>query len=110
MGNLKKSPVLEVDNDTQVTCIDLPGEPIRCVRTKPKLRVVLRKHRDVVFDIKLGSGGSYSVESEKSNFYSERDSRLIMPGTPVHFQDGERLHLWVARTFTAKLLLKKMAN
>jgi hypothetical protein len=107
MGNLKKSPMLEVDNDTQVTCIDLPGEPIRCVRTKPKLRVVLRKHRDVVFDIKLGSGGSYTVESEKSNFYSERDSRLIMPGTPVHFQDGERLHLWVARTFAGKLLLKK---
>lgn len=107
MGNLKKSPVLEVDNDTQVTCIDLPGEPIRCVRTKPKLRVVLRKHRDVVFDIKLGSGSSYTVESEKSNFYSERDSRLIMPGTPVPFQDGERLHLWVARTFAGKLLLKK---
>lgn len=107
MGNLKKSPVLEVDNNTQVTCIDLPGEPIRCVRTKPKLRVVLRKHRDVVFDIKLGSGSSYTVESEKSNFYSERDSRLIMPGTPVPFQDGERLHLWVARTFAGKLLLKK---
>lgn len=107
MGNLKKPSVLEVDKDTQVTCIDLPGEPIRCVRTKPKLRVVLRKHRDVVFDIKLGSGGSYTVESEKSHFYSERDGHLVMPHTPIQFQDGERLHLWVARTFAGKLLLKK---
>jgi len=107
MGNLKKPSVLEVDKDTQVTCIDLPGEPIRCVRTKPKLRVVLRKHRDVVFDIKLGSGASYTVESEKSHFYSERDGHLVMPHTPIQFQDGERLHLWVARTFAGKLLLKK---
>ncbi|MEQ9107550.1 MAG: hypothetical protein RLO04_08820 [Limnobacter sp.] len=107
MGNLKKPSVLEVDKDTQVTCIDLPGEPIRCVRTKPKLRVVLRKHRDVVFDIKLGSGASYTVESEKSHFYSERDGHLVMPHTPVQFQDGERLHLWVSRTFAGKLLLKK---
>lgn len=110
MGNLKKSPVLEVDDDTQVTCIDLPGEPIQCVRTKPKLRVVLRKHRDVIFDIKLGSGGSYTVESDKSYFYSERDSELVRHGKPISFQDGERLHLWVARTFTGKLILKKWST
>ncbi|WP_334120592.1 hypothetical protein [Limnobacter sp.] len=107
MGNLKQSPVLEVDEDTQVTCIDLPGAPIHCVRTKPKLRVVLRKHRDVVFDIKLGGGGTYTVESDKSDFYSERDGALVRPAKPVHFQDGERMHLWVSRTFAGKLLLKK---
>ncbi|HEX5486643.1 MAG TPA: hypothetical protein VFX23_11685, partial [Limnobacter sp.] len=60
------SPIMHVDGDTQIACIDLPGETVRCIRKKPKLRVVLRKHRDVVFDINLGLGGQYSVESEQS--------------------------------------------
>ncbi|GLR27102.1 hypothetical protein [Limnobacter litoralis] len=100
------SPIMHVDGDTQIACNDLPGETVRCIRKKPKLRVVLRKHRDVVFDINLGLGGQYSVESEQSDFYNTRDKKLIRPKTQVVFSEGERLHLWVSRTFMGALLLK----
>lgn len=100
------SPIMHVDDDTQIACIDLPGETVRCVRRKPKLRVVLRKHRDVVFDINLGIGGQFSIESDESDFYNTRDKKLIRPKTTVNFAEGERLHLWVSRTFTGALLLK----
>lgn len=100
------SPIMHVDDDTQIACIDLPGETVRCVRRKPKLRVVLRKHRDVVFDINLGIGGQFSIESDESDFYNTRDKKLIRPKTKVSFVEGERLHLWVSRTFTGALLLK----
>lgn len=100
------SPIMHVDDDTQIACIDLPGETVRCIRRKPKLRVVLRKHRDVVFDINLGIGGQFSVESDESDFYNTRDKKLIRPKTKVSFAEGERLHLWVSRTFTGALLLK----
>lgn len=102
-----KSSVLEVDQNTQLTFIDLPGEPVRCVRSKPKLRVVMRKHRDVMFDINLGDGGLYTVESDKSYFYCERDKKLVRFKSPIRFRDGELCHLWVSRNFQGQLLLKR---
>ena len=106
MGPVKSS-VLEVDQNTQLTFIDLPGEPVRCVRSKPKLRVVMRKHRDVIFDISIGDGGRYTVESDKSYFYCERDKKLVRFKSPVRFRDGELFHLAVARNFEGNLLLKR---
>ena len=87
MGAVKSS-VLEVDQNTQLTFIDLPGEPVRCIRSKPKLRVVMRKHCDVLFDINIGDGGRYTVESDKSYFYLERDKKLVRFKSPVRFRDG----------------------
>jgi len=73
-----------------------------------KLKVILRKHRDVIFDIKLGNGKSYTVESTESDFYNARDKKIVFAArrTPVTFHDGERLHLWVSRGFRGALVVK----
>lgn len=94
--------------DTQQACIDLPGEAVRCVVHKPKLEIVLRKHRDVIFDIRLKAGAHYIVEADQSDFYNVRDKRIVMHKQKqlAKFKDGERLHLWVSRDFKGKLLLK----
>lgn len=93
---------------TQEICLDLPGETVSCWRSSDKIRVVLRKHRDVIFDIALGDGKSYSVSSEVSDFYNADSKKLIeskLKGS-VSFNDGQRLHLWVARSFKGHLVLK----
>lgn len=89
-------------------CIDLPGETVRCWRSTDKLQVVLKKHRDVIIDIKFASGREYTVESTGSDFYHSDKKKLIAGKglQRVLFHDGERLHLWVARDFTGELLLK----
>lgn len=94
--------------DTQQVCIDLPGEAIRCVIYKPKLVVTLRKHRDVIFEIALFKGMSYTVEADQSDFYNARDKKLVefRKKQKVTFADGERLHLWVSRQFKGGLVLK----
>jgi hypothetical protein len=55
------------DNDlvVQEHCIDLPGESVQCWigGGTDKLKVILRKHRDVIFDIHLGNGKTYTLES-----------------------------------------------
>lgn len=33
----------------QEVCIDLPGETVQCWRSADNLKVVLKKHRDVIF-------------------------------------------------------------
>lgn len=96
-----------ITRGTQQVCIDLPGEAVRCVVHKPHLQVILRKHRDVVFDIDLGAGGSYSVEADKSDFYCVRDKKLVTVGESIGFEDGERLHIWVSRQFRGHLTLKR---
>jgi hypothetical protein len=58
---------------TQDVCIDLPGETVQCWRSADKFRVILRKHRDVVFDIRFGTAKTYTVEATDSDFYSARD-------------------------------------
>lgn len=94
--------------DTQRTCIDLPGERARCYLYKSKLQIVLRKHRDVIFDIDLGIGSTYTVEADQSDFYNARDKKLVefKRKQKATFKDGERLHLWVSRKFKGHLLLK----
>ncbi len=94
--------------DTQQVCIDLPGEEIKCVVYKPKLEIMLRKHRDVIFDIQLFKGMSYTVEADQSDFYNARDKKIVLRRLKqsVSFKDGERLHLWVGREFKGALILK----
>lgn len=97
-----------VPADTQQVCIDLPGERIQCVVHKPKLEIMLRKHRDVVFDIHLFNGMTYTVEADQSDFYNARDKNLVLAKQKqkVTFKDGERMHLWVSREFKGHLTLK----
>jgi len=94
--------------DIQKACIDLPGEKAKCYLYKSKLQVVLRKHRDVIFDIDLGIGSTYTIEAEKSDFYNARDKKLVefKKNHKVTFKDGEQLHLWVSRRFKGHLILK----
>ncbi|MBP7485426.1 MAG: hypothetical protein KA781_08995 [Aquabacterium sp.] len=97
-----------VPADTQQVCIDLPGEDVRCVVHKPKLEILLRKHRDVIFEIQLFKGMSYTVEADQGDFYNARDKKIVQhtKKQTVTFKDGERLHLWIARNFKGNLILK----
>lgn len=83
-------------------CIDLPGESVQCWRSSDNIRVILRKHRDVIFDINLGKDAIYTVES-KFDFYSPREKKLLRKAS---FFDGERLHIWIGREFRGCLVLK----
>ena len=67
--------------ETQRACIDLPGEKIRCVVYKPNLQIMLRKHRDVVFDIQLFKGMQYTVQADQSDFYNVRDKNSAVLAT-----------------------------
>lgn len=94
--------------EVQQVCIDLPGESVQCWRSRDKLRVVLRKHRDIVFDLRLNQPGSYTVESTRSHFY-HADKKRLRPAGPkgaLAFSDGEKVHIWVSREFQGELLLK----
>lgn len=97
-----------IDKDTQQVCVDLPGEIVRCWRSTTNVEVLLRKHRDVIFDIRLGNGKSYTVEATESDFYNARDKKIVFQKRQgkVSFKDGERLHLWVSRGFRGALLVK----
>lgn len=92
----------------QEVCIDLPGEAVRCWRSADQLKVILRKHRDIIFDLKINSKNVYTVESTHSDVYNARDKKIIFAkrGDTVRFLDGERMHLWVTRNFRGLLLLK----
>ncbi|SFC00404.1 hypothetical protein [Massilia yuzhufengensis] len=85
----------------QEVCIDLPGESVQCWRSSDKVKVILRKHRDVIFDINLKKGALYTVVS-KSQFYSPREKKLLRQ---VEFSDGEKFHIWVGREFKGSLVL-----
>lgn len=86
----------------QEQCIDLSGEAVRCWRSSDNLRVILRKHRDVFFEINLKPGTSYTVEAT-SDFYFPLAKKLVRK---IDFKDGERLHFWVGREFKGNLTLK----
>lgn len=100
------------DNDlvVQEHCIDLPGESVQCWigGGTDKLKVILRKHRDVIFDIHLGNGKAYTLESTESDFYNARDKKIVYASKrgSVIFKDGERIHVWVSRGFRGALVLK----
>ena len=61
----------------QDVCIDLPGETVQCWRSSDNIKVILRKHRDVIFEIKLAQGQKYTVESTRSDFYNANEKKLI---------------------------------
>lgn len=94
----------------QEHCIDLPGESVQCWigGGTDKLKVILRKHRDVIFDIHLGNGKTYTLDSTESDFYNVRDKKIVYASRhgSVTFKDGERLHVWVSRGFRGALVLK----
>lgn len=94
----------------QEHCIDLPGESVQCWLGggTDKLKVILRKHRDVIFDINLGNGKTYTVETTESDFYNPGDKKLVYAARQgkVTFKDGEKMHIWVSRGFRGALILK----
>jgi hypothetical protein len=90
--------------------IDLPGESPKS-KLWPGVNnlIILRKHRDVVFDIKLGTGAAYTIttdrpQSEYGRFY---DPKRNLNVTKATFKDGEPCHIWVGRTFEGCLILKQ---
>lgn len=95
-------PRKPITRTVQEVCIDLPGETVQCWRSSDKVRVVLRKHRDVFFDVCLQDGASYVVESN-SEFYSPLHRKLLRR---IEFLDGDRFHIWVGRNFKGSLVLK----
>ena len=70
---------------TQDVCIDLPGESVKCWRSSDNIRVILRKHRDVIFDINFGKDAIYTVES-KFDFYSPREKKLLRKANAVQLR------------------------
>ena len=105
---MENSALKAKEPTTQEVCIDLPGETVQCWRSGSKLKVILRKHRDVIFDLNLGGGKTYTVRATDSDFYNARDKRLVYAKRheAVNFNDGERLHLWVTRGFKGALILE----
>ncbi|MGF6993827.1 hypothetical protein [Paraburkholderia sp. GAS32] len=83
-------------------CIDLPGEPVECW-AETDVTVLLRKHRDVIFDVHLSKGKTYTVEAADDWIYDTRKKQRVKSAT---FQDGERLHIWIGRDFKGFLLLR----
>ncbi len=82
-------------------CIDLPGEPVECW-AETDVTVLLRKHRDVIFQLELKAGEAYSVEATHDWMYDVKKKKRVKKG---EFRDGERYHLWVARDFKGELVL-----
>ncbi|WP_321814185.1 MULTISPECIES: hypothetical protein [unclassified Paraburkholderia] len=89
-------------------CIDLPGDPVDC-SANTDVTVLLRKHRDVLFDVKLGNNATYTVTSTHSDrrvgrFYDRKRKMNVVKTT---FTDGEQCHIWVGRNFEGSLVLKQ---
>lgn len=107
--NKKSTPDYQykVPEDTQLYCIDLPGETVECYVHKPKLKVLLREWRDVIFDIKLEANKQYKVYATQSDFYNARDKKIVLRDKKqiATFKDGERFHLWISRSFKGDLVL-----
>ncbi|WP_010096513.1 hypothetical protein [Burkholderia ubonensis] len=88
--------------------IDLPGEPV-CVASHTDTTITLRKHRDVVFDVKLHAGSTYTVttthpDQPNGRFY---DAKRKLNVAKTTFKDGEPCHVWVGRNFEGSLILKQ---
>ena len=99
----KRRKNIKRDKKIQVS-IDLPGQPIQCwMEDAEAITVILRKHRDVVFDIQIALGKKYTIISDQSEMYDTRTKKLIHPLEKIYFQDGEVLHLWIGRNFIGKI-------
>jgi len=86
----------------------LPGQDAKGIVAGCANRVILRKHRDVVFDINLKKGNTYTLSAVKSDFYNERDKVLVeaSKNQRATFKDGERFSIWVSRNFRTSLVLE----
>lgn len=92
----------------QLHCIDLPGESVQCWRSSDNLKILMRKHRDVIFDLHLGGQRRYTLHTTMSDFYNQRDKTIMLAlrNEYIEFGDAERLHVWVPRGFKGSLVLK----
>ena len=104
MPNSKKTV-----QESQEICIDLPGESVQCWRSSKHVKIVLKKHRDLIFNIKRGMNNVYTIESSESDYYNVRDKKLISAKNKekISFKDGEKLHLWIARDFKGFITVKQ---
>jgi hypothetical protein len=64
----------------------------------------LRKHRDVIFDIHVNKGATYTVEAPEDWIYDVVKKKRVQQG---QFADGQRYHIWISRAFKGELLLKQ---
>ena len=93
----------EASMPKQNVCIDIPGEPF-CAWGGHEVEVVLRKSRDVVFDINTGKKDKeYCIETPGQWFYDVRSKKRVQQ---TKFKDGELCHIWIARNFDGLILLK----
>ncbi|KVL39329.1 hypothetical protein WS98_09820 [Burkholderia territorii] len=84
-------------------CIDLPGEPVSCW-AESDITVLLRKHRDVIFDFHISKGATYTVEAPEDWMYDVAQKKRVKQG---RFGDGQRYHIWIGRDFKGELVLKR---
>ena len=83
-------------------CIDLPGEPVDCW-AETDITVLLRKHRDVIFDLHIKPGATYTVEATEDWIYDVVKKKRVKHG---QFSDGQRYHIWISRDFKGELILR----
>jgi hypothetical protein len=87
-------------------CIDLPGESVQCWDAKiQKIKIILRKHRDIVFDIKIFKGMQYQIYGEKDSVYCSDSKKLYAAGEKITLSDGEVRYCWVARNFKGGIIV-----
>ncbi|VWD04669.1 hypothetical protein BLA18112_04233 [Burkholderia lata] len=85
--------------------VDLPDQlPRRSMLPGVNNLVVIRKTRDVVFDIKLNDGATYLLESDGDLFWSVAQGGSVKKST---FKDGEVAYFRVSREFRGDLILRK---
>lgn len=92
------------EEDVQAVCVEYGGEMVQCVLGHKKVRFVVRKHREVIFDFELGDQANYSVEAASDRFFCPK---LKSVTKKVSFKDGEKTHIWVGREFKGDLILRK---
>lgn len=91
-------------DDSQTICVDYGGEMVQCVMGHKKIRIVVRKHREVIFDFDLGDQSTYSVEAASDRFFCPKIKSVTKK---VTFKDGEKTNIWVGREFKGDLVIKK---
>ncbi|MEN6078555.1 hypothetical protein [Chromobacterium piscinae] len=86
----------------------LPGETAKGLVAGCKNRVIKRKHRDVVIQINIKPNATYTLRTDRSDFYSERDKLLhaYHARKSMSFKDGERIYVWISRDFSGKLIIE----
>lgn len=97
---MSKSNAVPADESVFTTCIDLPGESVQCWNPRAKkIKVVLRKHRDVLIDIAAFKGMKYEIWADESPIYCSTTKKLYGKNKRLTMLDGERCNLWISREF-----------